>query len=185
MPHSFLKIQVARNLKYSGLQKLCCNSSCIYTNWLPLHVPISVPEMLLKTAAKICERIVKNALKTPNKITKSLTTPLRPKVLSTSHPLEKKNRTLKWRKKTQVRMLQNCLFQHQLILLVLQSLFPRYGLLGAYSTKQTWRNKGGKIHFKWFHELELNTTAFITQKFPAHRARTQPDSKLLSHSSPA
>lgn len=43
---------------------------------------------------------------------------------------------------------ESAYFNTQLILLVLQSLFPRSGLLGAYSTKQTRRNKGGKIHFK-------------------------------------
>lgn len=36
--------------------------------------------MRLKNAAKICDTNIKNALKTPKKTTKSLTTALRPKV---------------------------------------------------------------------------------------------------------
>ena len=91
---------------------------------------------------------------------------MRLKVLNTHHLLEKARHQNEKTESTQ-RLLIPTPMNLQWTLLVPQSYFPRFGLLGAYSTKQTWRrNAGGKTEYKWFHDLEINTSAFCNSELP-------------------
>lgn len=66
-----------------------------------------------------------------------------------------KNKTSEWKGKPKPRACQQSAYfnsqELSLMLLVPQSYFPRFGLLGAQCARQTWRNDVGKTDLKWLH----------------------------------